>query len=82
MCEQCVEATFNGLFSMVMLWYIVLTLCHVERLYQMQHPKDVAKFDEVDYVESEGRGYWVSKAWLKGKGVVILFFAILTIFYI
>ncbi|CAL1704590.1 unnamed protein product [Somion occarium] len=36
-----------------------------ERLYQMQHPKDVAKFDEVDYVESEGRGYWVSKAWLK-----------------
>ncbi|KAI0079874.1 cysteine proteinase [Panus rudis PR-1116 ss-1] len=36
-----------------------------ERLYQIQHPKQVARFDELDYLEGEGRGYWISKAWLK-----------------
>lgn len=35
-------------------------------MYQIRHPQDVARFEEVDHVEPEGRGYWISKTWLRG----------------
>ncbi|TDL21582.1 cysteine proteinase [Rickenella mellea] len=36
-----------------------------ERLYQIEHPRMVDKFDEIHYTETESEGYWISKAWLK-----------------
>ncbi|KII88369.1 hypothetical protein PLICRDRAFT_92113 [Plicaturopsis crispa FD-325 SS-3] len=36
-----------------------------ERLYQIQHPQTVARFDEVNTVEEGSPGYWISKEWLK-----------------
>ncbi|KAK7693458.1 hypothetical protein QCA50_003026 [Cerrena zonata] len=36
-----------------------------ERMYQIRHPQDVTRFEEVDHVEPEGRGYWISKTWLR-----------------
>lgn len=38
----------------------------VERLYQIEHPKVVAAFDEVNDVEEGSEGFWISKSWLKG----------------
>ena len=37
-----------------------------ERLYQMEHPRIVSRFDEVSYVDEDEFGYWISKPWLKG----------------
>ena len=37
-----------------------------EKLYQIEHPRLVTLFDEVSHVEEGERGYWISKAWLKG----------------
>lgn len=39
-------------------------------MYQVEHPQDVARFEEVDHVEPEGRGYWISKAWLRGTAIL------------
>ncbi|KIJ69021.1 hypothetical protein HYDPIDRAFT_178940 [Hydnomerulius pinastri MD-312] len=36
-----------------------------ERLYQIEHPRIVAQFDEVCDVGQDEPGYWISKAWLK-----------------
>lgn len=38
-----------------------------ERLYQIEHPRIVSQFDEVCDPETEREGFWISKAWLKGK---------------
>ncbi|KAF9218284.1 cysteine proteinase, partial [Gyrodon lividus] len=37
----------------------------IERLYQIEHPRLVAQFDEVCDIEQGEPGYWLSKAWLK-----------------
>ncbi|KAF8557305.1 cysteine proteinase [Imleria badia] len=37
-----------------------------ERLYQIEHPRSVAQFDEMCDVQQGEPGYWISKAWLKG----------------
>ncbi|KAF8843558.1 cysteine proteinase [Paxillus ammoniavirescens] len=37
----------------------------IERLYQIEHPRLVAQFDEVCDVEQGEPGHWLSKAWLK-----------------
>ncbi|KAG8217868.1 hypothetical protein J3R82DRAFT_6034 [Butyriboletus roseoflavus] len=37
-----------------------------ERLYQIEHPRSVAQFDEMCDVQQGESGYWISKAWLKG----------------
>lgn len=37
-----------------------------ERLYQIEHPRLVAQFDEMCDVQQGEPGYWISKAWLKG----------------
>ncbi|KAH9946153.1 cysteine proteinase [Epithele typhae] len=36
-----------------------------EKLYQVEHPRVVARFDEVAAVEEDGDGYFVSRPWLK-----------------
>ncbi|KAI0664864.1 cysteine proteinase [Cubamyces menziesii] len=36
-----------------------------EKLYQIEHPRLVSRFDEVAAVEDDEDGYWISKAWLK-----------------
>lgn len=36
-----------------------------ERLYQIQHPRIVAEFDNVCDVKPSEAGFWLSKAWLK-----------------
>ncbi|KAL5489782.1 hypothetical protein ACEPAI_4614 [Sanghuangporus weigelae] len=36
-----------------------------EKLYQLEHPRLVAEFNEVSATETENEGYWISKAWLK-----------------
>jgi len=38
----------------------------LERLYQIEHPQIVAQFDEVNKMEEDSKGYWVSKPWFKG----------------
>jgi ubiquitin carboxyl-terminal hydrolase 48 len=38
----------------------------LERLYQIEHPQIVAQFDEVNKMEEDSKGYWISKPWLKG----------------
>lgn len=38
-----------------------------EKLYQLEHPRLVAEFNEICATETENEGYWISKAWLKGK---------------
>ena len=37
-----------------------------EKLYQVEHPRLVSQFDDVVALESDGVGYYISKAWLKG----------------
>ncbi|KAI0362032.1 cysteine proteinase [Trametes cingulata] len=36
-----------------------------EKLYQIEHPRLVSRFDEVAAVEDDQDGYFISKAWLK-----------------
>ncbi|GBE82261.1 cysteine proteinase [Sparassis latifolia] len=36
-----------------------------ERLYQIEHPRFVARFDEIAPVAENEEGYWISKQWLK-----------------
>ncbi|KAK1222681.1 hypothetical protein PQX77_014467 [Marasmius sp. AFHP31] len=36
-----------------------------ERLYQLEHPRSVAHFQELDSGGPEGVGYWMSKAWIR-----------------
>ncbi|KAJ8078975.1 hypothetical protein PM082_013259 [Marasmius tenuissimus] len=36
-----------------------------ERLYQLEHPRSVAQFQELDSGGPEGVGYWMSKAWIR-----------------
>ena len=43
-----------------------LIFAFTERLYQIEHPRLVAQFDEVCDVQQGESGYWISKAWLKG----------------
>ena len=43
-----------------------LILAFTERLYQIEHPRLVAQFDEMCDVQQGEPGYWISKAWLKG----------------
>ncbi|EMD38059.1 hypothetical protein CERSUDRAFT_113204 [Gelatoporia subvermispora B] len=37
----------------------------IERLYQIEHPRQVARFDEISLVEDDQPGYWISKPWAK-----------------
>ncbi|KAL4247306.1 peptidase C19 family protein [Abortiporus biennis] len=37
----------------------------LERLYRVQHPQIVERFDEVSSVEEDEPGYWISRMWLK-----------------
>ena len=46
--------------------YQLITL-RTEKLYQIEHPRLVSRFDEVAAVEDDEDGYWISKAWLKGR---------------
>ncbi len=41
-------------------------LAAAEKLYQVEHPRLVSRFDEVAAVEDDETGYHISKAWLKG----------------
>jgi hypothetical protein len=43
----------------------------LERLYQIEHPQIVAQFDEVNEMEQDSSGYWISKPWLKGRWLEI-----------
>ncbi|KAJ4487816.1 cysteine proteinase [Lentinula aciculospora] len=36
-----------------------------ERMYQIEHPRIVAQFNDKANVENEHSGYWISKAWLR-----------------
>ncbi|KAF7969279.1 hypothetical protein HWV62_27809 [Athelia sp. TMB] len=40
-------------------------LISTERLYGIEHPQVVARFEEVDEIADDERGFWISKAWLK-----------------
>lgn len=39
----------------------------IERLYAIEHPKLVQAFDNVDELDGDTVGYWISKRWIKGK---------------
>jgi len=64
-CEICVKESFTGELHSH-LAPRQLTLVFAERLYQIQHPRSVAQFDEMCDVQQGEPGYWISKAWLKG----------------
>jgi len=38
---------------------------YAERLYQVEHPRLVARFDDMSPVEDDEPGFWISKQWLK-----------------
>ena len=38
----------------------------IEKLYSVEHPQVVARFDDVALVEDSEDGYYISKSWLKG----------------
>lgn len=38
----------------------------IERLYQINHPRIVTRFDQILEVPVNNKGYWISKMWLKG----------------
>ncbi len=38
-----------------------------ERLYQLDHPNAVARFEEVCTPGEDEKGYWISKSWLRGE---------------
>ena len=40
-----------------------------EKLYQVEHPRLVSQFDDVVSLEGDEHGYYISKAWLKAKGL-------------
>jgi hypothetical protein len=40
-------------------------MCHLEKLYQYEHPRHVAQFDAV-VNEADSIGYWISRHWVKG----------------
>ena len=42
-----------------------------EKLYQVEHPRLVSQFDDVVSLEGDEHGYYISKAWLKGKRCVV-----------
>lgn len=65
-CRTCVEDTFLGGFITSRFWNRRdITLFHLEKLYQYQHPRHVAQFDAV-VNEVDSIGHWVSRRWLKG----------------
>ncbi|OCH88183.1 cysteine proteinase [Obba rivulosa] len=37
----------------------------IERLYQIEHPRQVARFDEISLIADDEPGYWISKPWVK-----------------
>ncbi|OBZ75519.1 Ubiquitin carboxyl-terminal hydrolase 48 [Grifola frondosa] len=37
----------------------------IERLYQVEHPRLVARFDEISSVRDDEQGFYISKSWLK-----------------
>ena len=45
----------------------VMPHASAEKLYQVEHPRLVSQFDDVVSLEGDEHGYYISKAWLKGK---------------
>ena len=64
-CEICVQESFTGT-SRSHVAPCQLNLAFTERLYQIEHPRLVAQFDEMCDVQQGEPGYWISKTWLKG----------------
>lgn len=46
--------------------FINVRIPTVERLYQVQHHQFVAQLQEVDDIEEDAAGFWISKQWLRG----------------
>ena len=44
-----------------------------EKLYQSEHPRLVSLFDNAAAVDEDEDGYHISKAWLKGSVVTVVF---------
>ena len=44
-----------------------------EKLYQSEHPRLVSLFDNAAAVDEDEDGYLISKAWLKGSVVAVVF---------
>jgi hypothetical protein len=67
-CEDCVKVNFAGNFlSFYYYFTVTYSVPRLERLYQIEHPQIVAQFDEVNLMEEDSIGYWISKVWLKGR---------------
>lgn len=47
----------------------VLSTSPTAKLYQIEHPRLVSRFDEVAAVADDEDGFHISKAWLKGNPV-------------
>lgn len=41
-----------------------------ERIYQIDHPQQVNRFEDVLSVDEDVRGYWISKPWLRGENSI------------
>lgn len=47
----------------------ILSALPAAKLYQIEHPRLVSRFDEVAAVADDEDGFHISKAWLKGNSV-------------
>jgi hypothetical protein len=68
-CEDCVKDHFDGNLQCSILLAVLTPV--QERLYQIEHPQIVVQFDEVNNIEENSGGYWISKPWLKGLAVEV-----------
>jgi hypothetical protein len=62
-CKECVESIFTGIVCHS--FRRTHADAHKERLYQVQHPRVVNKFDQCEEDADSDSGYWISKHWLK-----------------
>lgn len=62
-CVKCVQRSFTGGHPSS-----GKTTSHgiAERLYEIEHPGLVARFDRILEGTSDYTGFWISKSWVKG----------------
>lgn len=58
-------------FSKVILFSFVFPFFdnawNLEKLYEIEHPKHTALFDELSVIDEDETGYWISKKWCRGS---------------
>ena len=65
-CEVCVKESSPGKYPYSDVNPVFELMLATERLYQRQHPKDVAAVESEHY-DLNSIQYWISKDWYKGE---------------